>query len=203
MKWIGLTGSIGSGKSTVSRFLKTQHIPVIDADEIAKKVVEAGSPGLKAVLTEFGSDLLLADGSLNRLKLGQHVFSNPAKKLILENILHPLIRTETLLQRKILEDRKEPYAIYDIPLLFETNSASQFDAIILVSCTKEQQKERLRLRNPNWSDEDIEQRINSQIPMHIKEQQADFIVHNDRDMERLKAEINNLLIWLKEFSKKD
>lgn len=197
MKWIGLTGSIGCGKSTVCQFLKERSIPIVDADEIAKKVVEIASPGLRSIQKEFGAEFLCEDGSLDRRKLGQFIFGDTKKKEKLEFILHPLIRQETLHQRKVLADRHEPLAIYDIPLLFETKAQDQFDAIVVVSCTEQQQKERLLQRNPQWTMEEIESRIASQIPIHIKEEAADFVVHNDGDRAHLENEMESLMLWLK------
>lgn len=200
MKWIGLTGGIACGKSTVSRLLSEHSIPVIDADEIAKEVVKPGSPGLKSVVQEFGPHLLLPDGSLDRRRLGQQVFGHPELLHRLEGILHPLIREETQRRRQVLEEMKEPLAIYDVPLLFETKSQDQFDGIIVVSCTKEQQKERLR-RRQSWTEEEIEMRIASQIPMPFKEQRADFVLHNNRDEQHLLREVERLLHWLEEKKK--
>lgn len=196
MKWIGLTGGIGCGKSTVSQKLLQRSIPVIDADQIAHQVVEKGSPGLKSIVASFGEDLLLPDGSLNRLKLGQLIFGDSEKKDKVELILHPLIRQETLKRRQVLENRNEPIAVYDMPLLFETNSQQQFDKVIVVTCKTEQQKERIRLRNPLWSEEEINNRIASQVPLQIKEQAADFVIHNDGNQQHLDHEINRLLLWL-------
>ncbi|MBV2169529.1 MAG: dephospho-CoA kinase [Bdellovibrio sp.] len=197
MKWIGLTGGIACGKSTVSRLLSERSIPVIDADEIAKEVVRPGSPGLKSVVQEFGQDVLLPDGSLDRRRLGQQVFGHPELLHRLEGVLHPLIREETRRRRQVLEEMNEPLAIYDVPLLFETKSQDQFDGIIVVSCTKEQQKERLRRRH-SWSEEEIEMRIASQIPMQFKEQRADFVLQNNRDEQHLLKEVERLLVWLEE-----
>lgn len=198
MKWIGLTGGIGCGKSTVTQKLLQRSIPVIDADQIAHQVVEKGSPGLKSIVNEFGQDLLLPDGSLNRLKLGQFIFGDSDKKDKVELILHPLIREETLKRRKVLESRNERIAVYDMPLLFETNSQQQFDKVIVVTCQVQQQLQRLRLRNPLWSEEEINKRIASQIPLSIKEQAADFVVHNDGTKQHLDQEIKRLLQWLED-----
>ncbi|MBO9666106.1 MAG: dephospho-CoA kinase [Bdellovibrio sp.] len=195
MKWIGLTGGIACGKSTVSRLLQKHNIPVIDADEIAREVVRAGSPGLKSIITEFGEDLLLEDGSLDRRKLGQRVFGNPDKLHILESITHPLIREETRRRRRNLENLGMPLAIYDIPLLFETKAQEQFDGIIVVSCTKGQQKERLLRRN-QWTEDEIEMRMASQIPIAAKEQEADFVLQNNRDEQNLLKEVDRLVAWL-------
>ncbi len=197
MKWIGLTGGIACGKSTVSRLLKERGIAVIDADEISKDVVKPGSPGLASVIQTFGQSFLLEDGSLNRRLLGQKVFGHPDLLRALEAILHPLVREETRRRRRNYEDLKEPLAIYDVPLLFETKAQDQFDEIIVVSCTKEQQKERLRRRN-NLSEDEIEMRIASQIPIQFKEAEADFVLYNNRDEQHLLKEVDRLLVWLKE-----
>lgn len=196
MKWIGLTGGIACGKSTVSRMLRTHDIPVVDADEIAKEVVKPGSAGLKSVIQEFGPEFLTAEGALDRRKLGQKVFGHPELLHKLEAITHPLIREETRRRRRLHEDMGHKLAIYDIPLLFETRAKDQFDGVIVVSCTKEQQKE--RLRRQSWSEDEIEMRIASQIPIQFKEQQADFVLHNNRDEQHLLREVERLLKWLEE-----
>lgn len=200
MKWIGLTGGIASGKSTVSRALKARGFSVIDADEIARDVVCAGSPGLKSVVGEFGEKILNQDGTLNRAKLGGLVFGHPEKLNQLERILHPLIRAETQKRKEELVASGEALAIYDIPLLFETNSKDQFDLVIVVSCTKEQQRERLRRRN-NLSENEVEERLAAQLSLQIKEKHADFILYNNRDEQHLLKEIDRLVDWLKSLSK--
>lgn len=200
MKWIGLTGGIASGKSTVSRFLLERSIPVIDADEIAREVVRPGSPGLTSVVEAFGEKILLPDGSLDRRKLGQVVFGHPELLHRLESVLHPLIREETRRRRRLLEAQGESLAVYDIPLLFETKAQDQFDSIVVVSCTKEQQRERLRRRG-NLSESEIEERIASQIPLQFKEKEADFVLQNNRDEQHLKKETDRLLKWLEEQKK--
>lgn len=195
MKWLGLTGGIASGKSTVSRFLQDHGIPVIDADEIARQVVQTGTPGLRSIVEEFGHQVLLPDGTLDRRKLGQVVFGRPDLLSRLEAILHPLIRAETLRQRKELERRGVLLAVYDMPLLFETKAEEQFDSIVVVSCTQEQQRERLRRRN-SLSESEIEERLASQLSLSRKEKGADFVVHNDGDEKQLAGELERLLGWL-------
>ncbi len=195
MKWIGLTGGIACGKSTIAQLLRDHSFSVIDADEIAKSVVEPGTPGLKAVLTEFGEDLISEDGLLDRRKLGQKVFGHPERLKKLETLLHPLIRQEVQRQRETLIKQNVKLAIYDIPLLFETKVQDQFDAVIVVSCTLEQQKERLRLRN-QWSEEEISERLGAQLPISIKEEEAQFVVRNNRDLSFLKGEFERLMTWL-------
>lgn len=195
MKWIGLTGGIACGKSSVCRLLAEQNISIIDADEVAKEVVQPGSPGLKSVLQEFGEDLRQEDGSLNRRKLGQKVFGNPNLLRKLERITHPLIRAEVLRQRQHFENLQKPLVIYEIPLLFEIKAQAEFDAIIVISCTREQQRERLRLRN-HLNENEIEMRIASQIPIQFKEEQANFVLYNNKDEPHLRNEVARLLSWL-------
>lgn len=195
MKWLGLTGGIASGKSTVSQALRKKGFPVLDADEIAHQVVQIGSPGLKSIVTKFGPDVLSSDGSLDRRKLGQIIFGNTELKRGLESILHPLIREEIDRQRQALAQQGELLAIYDIPLLFETKSQAQFDYIIVVTCTLTQQKQRLKLRN-SLSEQEIDQRIAAQIPLRVKESEADFVLHNDQDDAFLHSEIERLVRWL-------
>jgi dephospho-CoA kinase len=195
MKWIGLTGGIASGKSTVSTALKARGFAVLDADEIARQVVIKDSPGLKSVTQAFGPDILTADAELDRKKLGEKVFGNPALKQKLEEILHPLIRAEVGRLKQELENKGLPVAIYDIPLLFETKAQGQFDAIVVVTSTEQQQRERLHARN-KLSDAEIDQRLKAQIPLFIKIQEADFVLHNDRDQVFLQKEIDRLIAWL-------
>lgn len=199
MKWIGLTGGIACGKSTVAQLLVQQSYPLVDADKIARDVVAPGAPGLESVIQAFGPDMQAADGSLDREKLGAKIFSQPEYRRKLESILHPLIRTEVQHLRESLEKQGHALAFYDIPLLFETKAQSQFDEIVVVTCKPEQQRERLRKRN-SLSDEEIEKRLASQMPMSLKEEQANFVLHNDGDQVHLMKEFQRLVDWLKTLS---
>ncbi len=195
MKWIGLTGGIACGKSTVSLRLRDAGYPVIDADTLAHQVVAPGTSGLKSVLAEFGSDLLTPEGILDRRKLGQRVFGHPDRLQALEEILHPLIRKETERLKQNYLESQTPIVIYDIPLLFETKAEHSFDKIVVVTCTKGQQKERLQ-RKTQLSEEEIDMRIASQIPLPYKEERADFIVYNNKNEQHLLSEIKRLIDWL-------
>ena len=196
MRWLGLTGGIASGKSTVSSLLREAGIPVLDADQLAHEVVAKGSPGLKSVVEVFGEGILLEDQSLDRRKLGQLVFSQPERLRKLEEITHPLIQKETQNWRQDLEKQNVELAIYDIPLLFETKSQDNFDTVIVVTCTLEQQKARLLARN-QLTPTEIEARLRAQIPLPYKEEQADFILRNNSDRDSLLVEFQRLMLWLK------
>lgn len=198
MKWIGLTGGIATGKSTVSKILKAQGVPVVDADAIAREVVALGTPGLKLVESHFGKDVLHSDGSLDRRKLGQAVFGNPQKLLQLENILHPLIQAETAQQKKKYQDKGEAFAVYDVPLLFEKKLESQFDAIIVVTAKEELQKQRMKSRD-QLSDDEIAKRLASQVPMDMKIKKANWVIFNEGNLQDLEKEVLNLI---KNFSQK-
>jgi dephospho-CoA kinase len=192
MKWIGLTGGIATGKSTVSKILKANGVPVVDADEIAHAVVELGRPGLQQVVSQFGKEVLKADGSLDRRKLGQAVFGNPGKLLQLENILHPLIQAETAALRKKYHDSGESFAIYDVPLLFEKKLEAHFDAIIVVTSSEEIQKSRMRQRD-SLSEGEIHNRLKSQVPLSEKIRKANWVIKNEGSVQELESEVLKLL----------
>jgi dephospho-CoA kinase len=195
MKWIGLTGGIATGKSSVSRILQAAQSPVIDADQVAREVVAPGTTGLQQIEKEFGASMLLPDQSLDRKALGQITFSDPIARKKLESILHPLIQARTKVLREELERAGHSYAIYDIPLLFETRAQSQFDAVAVVSCRPEQQRERLRTRN-NLTEQEINDRLAAQLPLRDKVAKADFVIDNSGDLSHLQSEVERFLTWL-------
>jgi dephospho-CoA kinase len=189
---IGLTGSIASGKSTVSRMLKKKGFPIVDADEIARIVVEFGSPVLLEISRIFGQDVLQKDGSLNREKLGERIFSNADERQLLNSIIHPAIRKEMLRQKEQWISMGSNTVILDIPLLFESKLQSFVDKIIVVSVTPEIQKQRLMVRNV-LSEEEAEARISSQLPMEEKERDADAVLHNNGTVEQTEEQLDRIL----------
>lgn len=134
---IGLTGGIASGKSTVANMLIEKGITVIDADIIAKQAVEKGMPAYRQIIDEFGEDILLSNGDIDRKKLGALVFTNEQKRLALNAIVHPAVRQEMLKRRDEAVANREAFVVLDIPLLFESKLESLVDKIIVVSVTKE------------------------------------------------------------------
>ncbi len=195
MKWIGLTGGIACGKSTVSQILRRFGRVVIDADQLARDVVQVGTPGLAEVVQAFGPDILQADQSLDRQKIASLVFHDPAKLKKLESILHPRIRTLTIEKRKLAEKAGEESAFYDVPLLFEKAMEKQFDLIVVVACPAPIQISRLIQRN-GLSRLDAEARIKAQLPMDDKIIRADFTVMNTGKPEELELEVRKLLAFV-------
>ncbi len=196
MKWIGLTGGIASGKSTVSRLLRQRSYQVIDADVLAREVVEKGSPGLQSVVDVFGTEVLQPDGSLDRNQLARLVFGKTQKLAQLEALLHPLIKARLVFLKSELATQGVPLAFYDVPLLFEKNLESEFDAVVVVSCTEVQQKERLKKRS-GLSDQEIQERLQAQISLVHKIKKSHFVIQNDQDEAHLQKEIENMIQFLK------
>lgn len=189
---IGLTGSIASGKSTVSNMLKELGYPIIDADIVARVVVEKGTETLETIKEAFGEDISADDGSLNREKLGEIIFSSPSKRKQLNDIIHPAIRTEMIRQKEELISEGHPTIIMDIPLLFESKLQSYVDKIIVVTVTEETQLERLMTRN-NFSLEEAKARIQSQLPLSIKEKGADAVIYNNGTLQSTEDQLKKIL----------
>lgn len=190
---IGLTGSIASGKSTISELLKSKGFPVVDADQIAHLVVEPGSPVLKEIELSFGKVMIKSDGSLNREKLGERIFGNEIDRNKLNSIIHPAIRAEMLAQKEkyLLEGANT--VIMDIPLLFESKLQHFVEKIIVVSVTPEIQKQRLMSRN-QLTEENAAIRIGSQLPMEQKEKGADAVIYNNGTIEESEQQLNTILL---------
>lgn len=190
---IGLTGSIASGKSTVSSMLKRKGYPIVDADEIARLVVEPGTPTIQAIREEFGQEVLKEDGSLNREKLGERIFSDQKDRDTLNAIIHPAIRAEMLYQKETHLADGANTVIMDIPLLFESKLQSFVDEIIVVSVSPETQKNRLIQRN-KLTDKEAENRIDSQLPMSFKEANADAVIDNNGTLEETEKQLKSILV---------
>ncbi|MGY3765127.1 dephospho-CoA kinase [Vagococcus vulneris] len=176
--FLGLTGSIATGKSTVSTYFKEKGIPIIDADIIARDVVAKGTPGLKAIVNKFGHDILLPDGALNRQALGAIIFRNDNKRKVLNNLLSSFIRTEITTQMNAYRKTNCALVIVDIPLLFEGGYQADMDAVMVVSISEATQRQRLMERN-DLNEIEAKQRINSQWSIEKKEELADYIIDNN------------------------
>lgn len=189
---IGLTGSIASGKSTVANMLKAYGLPIVDADLVARQVVEPGSETLKQIAAAFGDDVIQTDGTMDRTKVGTLIFHDEAKRTQLNSIIHPAIRAEMLRQRDSYIAAGEPNVVMDIPLLFESKLQSYVEKIIVVSVSEETQLSRLMARN-TLSEEEATARIRSQLAMDVKEAGADAVIYNNGTIEETAAQLKAIL----------
>lgn len=189
MKFVlGLTGGIGSGKSAASQWFESQGIAVVDADIVAREVVDIGQPALQQIQQAFGDWVLLEDGSLNRRALREHIFQSPEARKTLENITHPAIRTSIIQQ---LHAAQSPYAILVSPLLFETNQHELTQHTLLIDAAIELQIQRASQRD-GQNVEQIQKIIAAQMPREQKCAMADDIVLNDGELEHLYAHLTPL-----------
>ncbi|MGZ4969977.1 MAG: dephospho-CoA kinase [Methylobacter sp.] len=185
---VGLTGGIGCGKSTVAKIFANFNIPVLDADEIAHRLVEKGQPALDQIQHEFGAAILNPSGSLNRQRLRDIVFSDLKRKQKLESILHPLVY-KTL--QAELEQLTAPYCIISIPLLFETNMAGFVDRILVIDCPVETQIERVKMRD-NLTIERIQSIIDNQVSRAYRKAKAEDLIDNSTTDYRLAEQVKKL-----------
>jgi dephospho-CoA kinase len=183
---VGLTGGIASGKSTVSRMLADLGAVIIDSDLIAREVVEPGTDGLHEVVAAFGQEVLTEDGALDRPKVGAIVFADPAKRKVLESIIHPRVFMRAI---EIDEAAGEHAVIVnDIPLLAETNQADRFDAVVVVDVPTELQVERM-VRDRGMSTEDAESRIAAQATREQRLAIATYVVENTGTLDELEVRV--------------
>jgi dephospho-CoA kinase len=185
---IGLTGGIGSGKSVVAGMFTNLDIPVLDADEIAHRLVEKGRPALVLIRQAFGETILNPDGSLNRKSLSELIFSDLEQKQKLESILHPLIY-KTL--QAELEQLNVPYCIISIPLLLETGMTGLVDRILVVDCPVETQIQRVKIRD-NLTIARIQSIIDSQVSREFRKAKADDLINNSGNDYRLAEQVKKL-----------
>ncbi|MBI9015262.1 MAG: dephospho-CoA kinase [Clostridiales bacterium] len=190
-KVIGLTGGIASGKSTVSNYLKSKSIPIVDADIVSREVVMPGSKGLQAIVDTFGKDIL-EENHLNRKALRELVFNDEEKRLKLNRILHPIIHDEIQKQIQALKDNNEPIIIFDAPLLLENNLKYMVDELWLVSTSVEKQIARL-IKRDNMTLETAESIISKQMPLIEKERLSDVILDNNSTVEALLKQVDERL----------
>ena len=181
MRIIGLTGSIGMGKSAVSAWLESRGEKVVDTDLLARSLVEKGQPALDEITAEFGAGVLNFDGTLDRKALAARVFSDGAARASLEAILHPRIREEWLERIRRWESGGERRCFVVIPLLFETGAEDSVDRIICVACGTVTQKRRLKDRG--WSGQEIQNRLASQWQIAHKLDRSDYVIWNESSLE--------------------
>ncbi|MCS7463044.1 dephospho-CoA kinase [Paenibacillus doosanensis] len=190
---IGLTGGIACGKSTVADLLVRRGAMLVDADRIAREVVEPGSPVLQLVVERFGADMLLPDGSLHRKKLGEAVFGNPQARKDLEGIMHPSIRA---LMRERMEqyERQHPdkLVVVDVPLLYESGLQSMFEAVMVVYIPRTEQLKRLMSRD-GLTEEQAEARLQAQMDIENKKAMADILIDNQGTLVQTEYQVEAFL----------
>jgi dephospho-CoA kinase len=189
---IGLTGGIASGKSTVSNFLKEMDITVVDADLEARLAVMKGESAYFKIIAEFGEDILLANGEIDRQKLGSIIFHQVEKRQRLNDIVHPEVRQRMSDQVEKAKRKNEEVIVLDIPLLFESKLTYMVDKTVLVFVDNETQLKRLIARN-NLSVEDAEARIHSQMPLSDKIRLADAVINNNGSIADTKKQLIEIL----------
>ena len=196
MKLIGLTGGIASGKSTVAAILKRLGAAIVDADALAREVVEPGQDAWKNIVDAFGAEVLQADQTLDRQRLRATIFNNPAARKTLEAIIHPRVRS--LAEERIRQHAAAGYEIvvYEVPLLFEGNLHEWLRPVILVACDAAIQKRRLQQRD-GLDVEAAQKHIDAQMSLAEKRRLADYVVENDGSLEDLERQVQEVLDQIK------
>lgn len=185
---LGITGGIGSGKSAATQWFESQGIVVVDADIVAREVVDLGQPALKEIQLSFGDWVLLEDGNLNRRALREHIFQFPEARETLEKITHPAIRQSIIQQ---LQQAESPYVILVSPLLFETNQHELVHHTLLIDANEQTQLQRASQRD-GQNEEQIRKIISVQMPRTQKQLLANDIVMNDGLLEHLHQQLKPL-----------
>lgn len=196
MKWYGLTGGIATGKSTVSKMLAQEGVQIIDADLIAREVVEPGQPALLGLIEAFGPDIVDSSGHLDREKLGAIVFADPEARKLLEDLTHPQIgaRTAALIQHA--RDEGLPFIIYDAALIVEKKLYPAMDGVIVVSLPFEVQLDRLMARD-GLDERQARGRLDAQLPLAEKVAVADWVIDNRGTLEDTRNQVMTLLEQLR------
>lgn len=194
MKILGLTGGIGMGKSASAQLFQQRGVPVVDTDDLARKVVEPGQPALAEILAAFGPEMTGPDGQLRRDEMARRVFADSAARQRLEGILHPRIRELWRVQVEAWRAQGRPLALVVIPLLFETKAEAELDTTTCVACSAATQHERLLSRG--WTPEQIEQRLQAQLPTEQKIARSDYVIWTEGGLDVHAAQIDRILSLL-------
>jgi len=193
---VALTGGIATGKSYVAKRVIALGIPVIDADSLAHDVMAAGTQATAAILSRFGGQVAAPDGSIDRTKLGPIVFSDAAARRDLEAIVHPAVYQAIAAAIEAFESGGiDSIVIVDIPLLFETSTAEQFDYVIATACEPTTQVRRLLARG--LSEEAARQRLSAQLPVNEKAARADFVIRTDGSFPETDAQVDTIVEQLR------
>jgi dephospho-CoA kinase len=192
---VALTGGIATGKSYVARRMRAAGVPVVDADVLAREVVAPGTPGLAAIAGRFGGGIIGPDGALDRARLADMVFRDPAARSDLEAIVHPAVRTgiERFFQAL---PASTPVAVADIPLLFESGRAAEYDAVVVAACPPDLQAARVVARD-GTSREQALQRMAAQLPIEDKVRRADYVIDTSGSYADTDAAVDDVLASLR------
>jgi dephospho-CoA kinase len=188
---VALTGGIATGKSHVRDAFETLGVPTIDSDLLARQAVAPGTPGLSKVVERFGRQILDSSGAIDRRRLGQLVFADSDARRDLEGIIHPYVREATEKWFSTLNPHTQPFAIADIPLLYEVGRDRDFDSVIVVAASPDAQLRRVMERG--LSESDARQRIGAQLPLAEKLRRADYVIHTDGSFDETAAQVRNIL----------
>jgi dephospho-CoA kinase len=191
VKLFGITGGAGMGKSTAGQLLRQRGVNVADTDALARQLTEPGQPALQEIAQRFGALVLGKDGQLNRAELARIVFADASARADLETILHPRIRSAWEAEAQGWRAAGQKIGAILIPLLYETEAETRFDAVICVACSETSQRQRLRLRG--WTDGQIGQRLAAQWPAEKKIARADFVVWTDTNLETHAAQLERVV----------
>lgn len=189
---IGLTGGIASGKSTVSNLLRQAGMPIVDADQVTRQVQRPGSTALDKVAAAFGHQVIQPDGSLDRARLGQRVFTDQTARQELNLIMQPLIRDAIWQAVETFKKQGVPNVILDIPLLYEQHYDEDCDLVVVVTVSPETELQRLMARN-HYSAAEARARIAAQMPLSTKAARADVVIDNDGGMAQTRRQVAQLV----------
>jgi dephospho-CoA kinase len=196
----GLTGAMGSGKTTVAKLFKELGAYVLDADEICRSLVEPGKPAWREAVKMLGKDILRDDQTIDRQKIADIVFNDPEKKKALEVILHPRVMAEEqAIYKNILKDHPGALVLIDAALLIESGNYRKVDKVIVIACDEETQLQRIMTKNM-FSREDAQRRLQQQMPLKDKINFADYVLHNDSGLSELKDKVEALFHQLKQLA---
>ena len=188
---IALTGGIATGKTYVADRLRAAAVPIIDADILAREVVALGTPALSAVRQRFGPDVIRRDGTMDRIRVGQIIFKDKRARQDLEAIIHPAVQ-KAIDKYFATLPKKTPFAVADIPLLYETGRENQFSDVIVVACPRAMQLDRVMERN-KLTKEDAERRLAAQWPIDKKIEKATFVIKTDGTFDETNAQVDKLI----------
>jgi len=188
---IALTGGIATGKSYVADRLRAAGVPMVDADVLAREVVALGTPALTAIRQRFGPDVIRRDGTMDRIRVGQIIFKDKRARQDLEAIIHPAVQ-KAIDKYFTTLPKKTPFAVADIPLLFETRREGQFADVIVVACPRPMQLQRVMERN-KLSKEDAERRLAAQWSIEKKVEKATHVIRTDGSFDETNAQVDKLI----------